>query len=51
MKNWMPIPLINADVKIAPRALAGRIKRVILKVIFCDQTAYDSIFTNQCDST
>ena len=40
IKNWRPISLLNADVKIASKAMALRIKRVIHKLVHCDQTAY-----------
>ena len=40
IKNWRPILLLNVDVKIASKALANRVKKVILKLIAVDQTAY-----------
>ena len=36
----MPISLLNVDLKIASKALAARIKKVIGSVILYDQTAY-----------
>ena len=40
LKNWRPISLINVDAKIASKAIALRIKKVIGKLIHWDQTAY-----------
>ena len=40
LKNWRPISLINVDAKIASKAIALRIKKVIGKLVHCDQTAY-----------
>ena len=40
IKNWRPISLINLDIKIASKALAFRMKKVLPSVIHCDQTAY-----------
>ena len=40
IKNWRPISLINVDIKIASKALAFRLRKVIHKVIHYDQTAY-----------
>ena len=40
IKNWRPISLLNVDLKIASKALAARIKKVIGSVILYDQTAY-----------
>ena len=40
IKNWRPISLLNVDVKIAPKAMALRIKPVIHKLVHCDQTPY-----------
>ena len=40
MKTWRPISLINVDSKIAFKALAGRMKKVINSLISYDQTAY-----------
>ena len=39
-KNWRPISLINVDIKIASKALAFRMKKVLPGIIHCDQTAY-----------
>ena len=39
LKNWRPISLINVDAKIASKAIAMRIKKVIAKLVHCDQTA------------
>ena len=40
LKNWRPISPINVDVKIASKALAFRIRKVITDLIHSDQTAY-----------
>lgn len=40
IKNWRPISLINVDIKIASKALAFRVKKVIPRLIHYDQTAY-----------
>ena len=40
IKNWRPISLLNVDVKIASKALAVRLKKVINKLIAYEQTAY-----------
>jgi len=40
IKNWRPISLINVDVKIASKALALRLEKVLPKVIDGDQCAY-----------
>ena len=37
-KNWRPISLLNVDYKIASRASAGRLLRVIHLVVGSDQT-------------
>ena len=38
MKNWRPISLINVDSKIASKALAFRIRKVVTNLIHSDQT-------------
>ena len=40
LKNWRPISLINVDAKIASKAIALGIKKVIGKLFHCDQTAF-----------
>ena len=40
IKNWRPISLLNVNVKIASKAMALTIKRLIHKLVHCDQTAY-----------
>ena len=40
IKNWRPISLMNVDTKAASKAIALRPKKVIPKLIQCDQTAY-----------
>ena len=40
IKNWRPISLINVDAKIASKALAARVKKVLASIIKSDQTAY-----------
>ena len=39
-KNWRPISLINVDAKIASKASALRIRKVLVSLISSDQTAY-----------
>ena len=40
LKNWRPVSLINVDVKIASKAIAPRIKKVIGKLVHFDHTVY-----------
>ena len=40
IKNWIPILLINVDIKIASKALAFRVRNVLPSLIYYDQTAY-----------
>ena len=40
IKNWRPISLINVDAKIASKALAARVEKVLASIIKSDQTAY-----------
>ena len=40
IKNWRPISLINVDIKIASKALAFRVRKVLTSLIYCDQAAY-----------
>ena len=40
LKNWRPISLINVDAKIASKAIAFRIRKLITNLIHSDQTAY-----------
>ena len=40
IKNWRPISLLNVDYKIASKALAERLKKVLPKLVSHDQTAY-----------
>ena len=40
IRNWHPINLLNCDYKIAMKAIANRIKRVIPKLINNDQTGF-----------
>ena len=40
IKSWRLISLMNVDSKIASKAIALRLKKVIPKLIQCDQTAY-----------
>ena len=37
-KNWRPISLLNVDYKIASRAIAGRLLKVLSSVVDKDQT-------------
>ena len=40
IKNWRPITLLNCDYKIAAKAIANRIKKVIPKLVNSDQTGF-----------
>ena len=40
IKNWRPISLLNVDYKIATKALALRVKKVLPYIIHTDQTGY-----------
>ena len=40
IKNWRPISSMNVDSKIASKALAKRMKKVLSSIIKSDQTAY-----------
>ena len=40
IKNWRPISLLNVDVKIASKALASRLEKVLPEIIHPDQYAY-----------
>ena len=40
IKNWRLIFLINVDIKIAFKALASGMKKVLPSIIHYDQTAY-----------
>ena len=40
VKNWKPISLINVDCKVAYKASASRLKKLIPQIIHYDQTAY-----------
>ena len=40
IKNWRPITLLNADYKIAAKAIANRIKKTLPKVINENQTGF-----------
>ena len=40
IKNWMPISLINMDIKIASKALPFRVRNLLPSLIHYDKTAY-----------
>ena len=40
LQNWRPITLLNTDYKIAAKALARRIEKVLLGIINSDQTGF-----------
>ena len=40
LENWRPISLLNIDYKIATKTIAGRISKVLPKLIHEDQTGY-----------
>ena len=40
IKNWRPISLLNCDYKIAAKALANRVKKVLPKLVNSDQTGF-----------
>ena len=40
IKNWRPITLLNCDYKIAAKAIANRLKKVIPKLVNRDQTGF-----------
>ena len=40
IRNWRPITLLNCDYKIAAKAVANRLKKVIPKLVNSDQTGF-----------
>ena len=40
IKNWRPISLMNVNAKIVSKVLAMRVKKIIYKLVYIDQTAY-----------
>ena len=40
LKNWRPVTLLNTDYKIATKAIAMRLKKVLPKIIHPGQTGY-----------
>jgi hypothetical protein len=40
LDNWRPISLLNTDYKIATRAIASRISKILPSIIHSDQTGY-----------
>ena len=40
IKNWRPISLLNADLKIISKALSEKLKKVLSDLISSQQSAY-----------
>ena len=40
VKNWRPISLMNVDAKIVSKALTIKVKKIVHKLVYTDQTAY-----------
>ena len=40
IKNWRPITLLNCDYKIAAKAIANRVKKVLPNILNEDQTGF-----------
>ena len=40
IRNWRPLTLLNCDYKIAAKAIANRLKKVIPKLVNSDQTGF-----------
>ena len=40
IKNWRSITLLNCGYKMAAKAIANRLKKVIPKLVNCDQTGF-----------
>ena len=40
IKNWRSISLLNCDCKVATKALANRLKKVLPKLVNSDQTGF-----------
>ena len=47
VKNWLPVALLNVDIKILSKSFAEKFKHVLLELISSNQTAY---VKNQCIS-
>ena len=49
MKNWRPITLLNTDYKIATKAIALRLEKVLPKIIHPRQAGYiKSRYIGEC---
>ena len=54
LTDWRPLTLLNVDYKIAPKAIATRIKKVLPQLIHTDLTGFMKdrfIGKNACTST
>ena len=52
LKNWRPMTLVNTDYKIATKAIAVRIKKVLTKIIPPFQAGFiEGRYIGQCIGT